>query len=281
MRLDRGVMTIERRWVDVQLPTRELLEATGRAYDYLVKVIRLAHDAANISICNLGTRRPECVGPQLVEQPQCMNQIDDNRRLHVGTMTQLTEGIEVLRLDDIPAEVTRAKYGEVKVSGDAIQRIPNATEMAQRMLAVDKGLATVAWLLRGQQTVDIFAMVMPDQNAKRVQMNRLADRVEYANADGVVFICESWYDLPRPATGVENRDSVPSHKRRNRGECICVAGITKDGRSAECITVFYRGRDGEIVFGPSTMTQSSSVNMLLPVIRRWHQMESRGRSKRD
>ena len=81
-----------------------------------------------------------------------MHQIDENRRLVVDldTMTQYTEGIEILRDGDIPAEVTDEKYGRWTFSGNAVERVPQVTEMAKRMLSVDKELATVAWLFRGR-----------------------------------------------------------------------------------------------------------------------------------
>jgi hypothetical protein len=280
--LNRGVVTIERRWVDVLLPSWELLNAALHAYNRLVEVIREAHDATNASTCELATRRPECVGPKLEEQPYCMNQIDDSRRLHVeiSTMTRLTEEIKILRSGDIPAEATRARYGDMKTYGDAIQRVPHATDMAKRMLAIDKELATAAWLLRNNRIVDIFAMIVPDQDSKRVQMNHLADRVERADADGVVFIGESWYGLPASDGGIGDRDRKLSPKNRDRSECIWVVGITRDGRTAECITVFSRGKDGKILFGPSTMIPGGSVNMMLPVIRRWDQMKFREQKTR-
>jgi hypothetical protein len=275
--LTQGVITIERRWVDVELPTRELLEATRYAYGCLARVVRLAHNAAGVTTCGLAARIPECVGPGLKESLQCMHQIDDNRRLHVdlSTMTQLTEGMEILHLDDIPREVTQARYGEMAVSGDAIARVPQVTEMVKRMLSVDKELATVAWLLRGPQTVDIFAMPMPNQSSKSVQMNRLADLVEQVSADGVVFICESWMDTADADLVVGDRDMKAASPPEERGECIWIIAVTKDGRSAESITVFTHGEDGEIVFGPTMVNLGGLPNMLIPVVRRWQQMESR------
>jgi hypothetical protein len=44
--LTEGVVTIERRWVDVELPSRELLDATRFVYGCLARVVKLAHGAA-------------------------------------------------------------------------------------------------------------------------------------------------------------------------------------------------------------------------------------------
>jgi hypothetical protein len=278
--LTEGVVTIERRWVDVVLPSRELLEATRYAYGCLVRVVWLAHDAAGVTACDLSVRKPECVGPGLKESLQCMHQTDDDRRLHVdlSTMTQLTEELE--RIDLVPREVTDAKYGVMRASGDAIRMLPQVTEMTKRMLSVDKELATVAWLLRGQHTADVLAVPIPDQRSKSVQMNRVADHVEQLNADGVIFVAESWLDLADSELVVGDRDIKLARPPKERGEGIWIAAITKDGRSAEAMTPFSRGGDGEIVFGPSTFSEGVLPNMLLPVLRRWDQMKSRDSDKR-
>jgi hypothetical protein len=263
----QGVVSIERRWVDVELPNRELLDATRYSYGQLARVIQLAHDAAAVEACDLTTRKPGCVDSQLKVPLQCMHKIDDNRRLVVdlSTMTKYTEEMEILRAGDIPREVTDAKYGKASVSGNAIERVPQVVEMTKRMLAVDKELATVAWLLRGDQTVEIFAMPMPDQRAKLIQMNRLADLVEQSNADGVIFITESWMHVPPPAV------STPE----NRGECIWICAITRDGQSAESITIFTRGEDGEIIFQPSMPINGGQINALQPIVRRWQKIAVR------
>lgn len=216
-----GIVSIERRWVDVELPERELLEATRHSYNRIAGVIQVAHKAAGVEACDLTTRKPDCVDSQLRIPLQCMHQIDENRRLVVDldTMTQYTEGIEILRDGDIPAEVTDEKYGRWTFSGNAVERVPQVTEMAKRMLSVDKELATVAWLLRGEKPVRVFAVPMPDQRSKLIQMNRIADLIEQTNADGLVFVSESWFS-PVPAEPTGRRKAKPPAAPQNRGECI-------------------------------------------------------------
>lgn len=269
-----GVISIERRWIDVGLPTRELLDATRHSYTRIAEVIQLAHTVSGIETCGLTTRKPDCVDSQLKLPLQCMYQIEDNRRLVVdlSTMTNYTEEMEILRAGDMPKEVTDSKYGQMTVSGDAIERVPQVTEMAKRMMSVDKELSTVGWLLRGDRTVNIYAMPMPDRRSKLIQMNRLADLVEQSNADGVIFISESW--LYPAEVGTERSPETPSESR-NRGECIWISAVTRDGRSAETITVFTRGKDGEIIFEPSIPIEGGQNNALQPIVRRWRQISAR------
>lgn len=271
-----GIVSIERRWVDVKLPDRELLEATRYSYNRIAGVIQVAHTVAGVENCDLAARKPDCVDSQLRIPLQCMHQVDENRRLVVNldTMTQYTEGIEILRDGDIPAEVTDAKYGRWNISGNAVERVPQVTEMAKRMLSVDKELATVAWLLRGDRPVRVFAVPMPDQRSKLIQMNRIADLVEQENADGLVFVSESWF-FPAPAEPTRRRKARPPVAPENRGECISVCGVTRDGQSAEMITIFTRGKNDEIIFEPSISVENGQINNLQPIVRRWQQISVR------
>lgn len=204
-----------------------------------------------------------------------MHQIDENRRLVVdlSTMTKYMEEMEILR-DDIPKEFTDAKYGRTPISGNAIERVPQVTELAKRMLSVDKELAPVAWLLRGDQAVQIFAVPMPDQRSKLIQMNRVADVVEQSNADGLVFVSESWLS-PMPVDPTGRRKAKPPAEPKSRGECISVCAVTRDGKSAEMITVFTRGKNDEVIFEPSISVEDGQINNLRPIVRRWQQISAR------
>lgn len=189
-------------------------------------------------------------------------------------MTRLAEELE--RLDAVPREVTDAKYGPMRASGDAIARLPQVVEMTKTMLSVDKELVPVAWLIRGEHTVDVLGVPIPDQRSKSVQMNRVADQVEHLSADGLIFIVESWLDLADQDLEIGDRDMKVSHPHEERGEGIWITAITKDGRSAEAMTQFFRSEDGEITFGPSAFSNGRVPNMLLPIIRRWDQTKPPG-----
>jgi hypothetical protein len=190
--------------------------------------------------------------------------VDDSRRLHVdiGSMTQRSEHKKFVRQDDALLAVGYQRYGDFKHhSGDAAARVLYATGMAKRMLAADKELATVAWLTRGEQVVDGMMLVCGDQAGLRDSIHRLADRVEFSGADGVLFHGEAWC----------GRDP-------NRDEAIWVIGMTSDGRVAQSLTSFTRNAKGDIIFGPPQHMRGGTVDMLEPVRRAWHRMAERAPS---
>ncbi|WP_435589514.1 hypothetical protein [Micromonospora chalcea] len=270
----RGVMTIERRWVDLELPRWELLDATAHAYSGLVDLIEAAHRATGIQECNIPARNPPCVTSSLQRMPGCMVQVDDNRRLHVdlAEMTQMREKLYVVQRGDIPFEVVRKRYGDFAMSGDAIKRVPQAVAMGKRMLSLDKELLTSAWLLRGEQVVDMLSMVFIDQHSKIVQVHQLADRLERARADGLVFLTETWLGAALEGGANADHEAVPPSKQPNRSEALWVTGATQDGRLRESLTIFFRGVDGQIFFGPTQYLRGGFVNALRPVFDRWRRM---------
>ncbi|WP_162959007.1 hypothetical protein [Micromonospora tulbaghiae] len=272
--VQRGVMTIERRWVDLELPRWELLDATAHAYSGLVDLIEAAHRAADVQGCNVPDRNPPCVTSSFRRMPPCMIQVNDNRRLHVNLaeMTQMREKLHVVQRGDVPFEVVEKRYGDFTISGDAIKRVPQAVAMAKRILSVDKELLTSAWLLRGEQVIDGLSMVFSDQDSKLVQMHQLADRVDRARADGLVFLTETWLGAPLEGDASAGSNAVPPSKQPNRREALWVTGATQDGRLRESLTVFFRGIDGRIFFGPTQYLRGGSVNALRPVFERWRRM---------
>jgi hypothetical protein len=272
-----GVMTVERRWVYRELPGVELLDATARAYDRLVDVVLRAHATAGIEGCDLTPRVPDCVDARLLGGLICMSQAD-SRRLHVdvGSQMERVEGHAVIRRSNGPApEVLRQRYGEFKTQhGDAIARVLPATGMAKRLLAVDKNLATVAWVIRDSAVVDGLAMVFDDDTDRRVAMHRLADLVARAGADGVLILTEAWWAPPTSTATDSAGRPIPPSQRPDRGEAIWITGMTREGRIRQSLTRFSRAPNGAIHFKRPEFTDGGPVGILEPIAQRWREMDA-------
>ncbi len=273
-----GVMTVERRWVDKELPGAELLDATAHAYDRLVEVVRRAHDASGVRECDLAARVPECVDARLLGGLVCMSQADRSRRLHVdvSSMMEKTEGYAVIRrTEGPPPEALRELYGSFKrLGGDAIAQVLPATGLAKRMLRVDKKLATAAWLIRDGELVDLMKLAFDDVAGTRIGIHRLADRVATKRADGVVLLSEAWWAPPTGSSADDHGRPIPPSERPDRGEAIWIVGITRDGRIRESLTRFTRDADGAIHFERPQFTDGRRVSMLEPIEQRWAAMDA-------
>ena len=272
-----GMLTIERRWIDKLLPEWELLDSTAHAYDHLVQLMLIAHGKIGINVCNLPGRDRECVTAKLARGLiGCMSFRAQSRLLHIdlSSRTEFTEGYRIIAADEGERKRARERYGTISMTGTVIELVPNALEIAKRMLSADAALMTVAWIIRGRAVVQFHPIDFPNREAKRLMMHRLADRVAVLNADGVIFIGESWIYEAEPAEGLDDAWVVQPAERANRREVIQVVGITRDGQTADRTLFFERGRDGKIIYGKLWVDIGGEINFLEPIRQKWAAMDN-------
>lgn len=270
-----GILTIERRWIDKFLPEWELLEALAYVYSQLVRVIEMAHAKSGVAKCDLPSRKTACVTSELAGMPLCMIEVDEARRIHVdlSNRTEISESIYPIERDDKITRRAKARYGNFEASGNAIDIVPYAMEVAKRLLAADEELMTVAWLIRDDKMVSFFPMIFTNQAAKRIAMHRLADQVQRAQAEGVVLLAESWLAELDPDENLSDSTILPAGERSGRMEALHVSGITSDGRIAELIVPFSRASDGTIIYNDPIDIPGQN-NLLEPLRRKWAAMEN-------
>jgi hypothetical protein len=266
-----GILTIERRWIDQKLPDSELLDACAYAYRNISHVIATAHAKAEVQLCDLPDRNMPCVKSKVASRPECMYGGSENRILHINleTRAEVTERIEV-----IPDSVSHDRYGKIRLTGDAIARVPQIIEVNKRMLMLDGGLATVAIFMRGDRAIDTLGLDFYDQGSKRVALHKVADWAERYDADGVIFVAEAWLTEIGPEENPTDPPKFPARAGDNRMEAITVAAITRDGRSTDSVCMFTREQDGKIVFDETLHDVGQQVNALEPVRRRWRETPS-------
>jgi hypothetical protein len=137
------------------------------------------------------------------------------------------------------------------------------------MLSVDKALMPVAWIIRDRAVVQFFPLHFPSQEAKRLTMHRLADRVGAMNADGIAFVGESWVAEANPGEDLRDPRTPRASERPNRREVIQVAGLTREGQTADRTLFFEHGPDDEIVFGELCVDIGGWTNFLEPIRQKW------------
>jgi hypothetical protein len=204
-----------------------------------------------------------------------MHEWDENRLLHINleTRAEIAEYVEILPDDSAAA---RERYGELKLTGDAIAQVPQIIELNKKMLTMDGSLATVAILMQGDRTIDTLMLDFYDQASKRIAIRRLADWVEHSNADGLIFISESWIGFMKPGEDPADPRTPPARNRPDRMEAIQVVAITRDGRASNSTCIFTREEDGTILFGETMQSSDAQLNALEPVRRRWREKANPG-----
>ncbi|WP_328850981.1 hypothetical protein OG994_23380 [Micromonospora globbae] len=269
-----GVLAIQRRWVDRLLPDRELLAATSYAYGRIASIIAEAHHRSGVGACDLAPREPDCVTSSLVHYPSCMGISDDARNAYINLANGADVGPQYVKLkqnDDI-LEMAKSKFGEFKVHGNAIDRVPQLADAAKRVLAASKFHATFVTLLKGDETLTILPIIVEHPQGKFLAMNLVADEVERLDADGLTMVAEMWLAFPE---GPDWQKDKPVSEQPGRGEALQIVGITRAGRVDERIIPFTRGDDEEIVFQGPIIRTNGTMNFLQPVLRRWAAMGDR------
>ncbi|KOU36495.1 hypothetical protein [Streptomyces sp. WM6378] len=134
-----------------------------------------------------------------------------------------------------------------------------------------------AFLYEGEVVVATQELRFDDQDTKILSFEGLADLVESTRADGIVIIAEGWLAIPTQREEELNTIFFPARDRLDRMEGITVYAATRDGRQAELLSMIERGTDGQVSCGePVEVTFPMGANTLVPIRRKWDDMEKRG-----
>jgi hypothetical protein len=281
--IPKGVITVERRWVDVALPKYELLDATARQYGLLVDVLRSAHNAAG-GDCTLLPRTPPCVTNELV-RPSCMSRMAPERRTHVylPERTLAIEGHVSTDLSPEAKEESYRIYGKPPtfLVGDIMEFARSLFEHAKGVLQAGGFHISLAYLMKDGIPVRLTTPHIEGQRDKFLMMERIAYDVARLDADGLVTVNESWFaELPEgEEIGI---DTVPARYREDRSEALTVMAVTKEGKFAHYLALFHRDADGNVVFDRDMLppeNEGTVVNIIEPIARVWGWPDVRGPSE--
>lgn len=277
-----GTITITRRWVDRALSSWEILDATAASYMHLNSLLRIGHQFATVDICDLGERDIPCVDaslPVIAGTLPCMHAAQSHLSAHfsVPDGDMLSEDSEELEIDETAGRAAFEKYNIPEFpSGDAIDRVPGFMDVARRIMEKDGNHGTFAFLFSGDGLLQIQAMVFSGHREKMLSFEGLARLVESTRADGVLLIGEMWVGSQTNLERKMNTVFIPPRDRLDRTEALSVYAITRDGRQAEQICLVERGSNGEAHCSEPIETESGLINTMIPIRRRWKDMEDRG-----
>ncbi|MCX4415353.1 hypothetical protein OOK43_18970 [[Kitasatospora] papulosa] len=277
-----GVVTVKRRWVDKALPSWELLDATAEAYMKLNNLLRIGHAAAGVEACHLESGDLECVTSELPEVSGhllCMHEAQSELSGHFS----VTDGciLEVVS-EEVEIDPVRGADGVRALGlpefprGDAVDCVDGFMVIARKVMSRDGFHATFAMCFKGDAVVHIQPMSFDDQRTKMLTFERLANLVESLRADGVLIIGEMWTSEQTVKEKELGTVLLPARDRLDREEALAVYAITRDGKHADLTSPVERTPEGEVVCGEPFSFGSVISNTLIPIQRKWKEMESRG-----
>ncbi|MFJ8614801.1 hypothetical protein ACIRD4_02990 [Streptomyces clavifer] len=277
-----GVVTVKRRWVDKALPSWELLDATAETYVKLNHLLRVGHAAAGVEVCDLERGGLDCVNSELPEVAghlPCMRESHSEFSGHFSVTDGrfLEEESEEIEIDFEERENRARAYGLPELpQGDAVDCVEGFMAIARKVMSRDGFHETIAMCFKEGVVVHIQGMNFDNQRIKMLTFERLANLVESLRADGVLIIGEVWTGKQTAKEKELGTILFPARDRLDREEALAVYALTRDGRYADLTSPMERTPEGEVVCGEPIFFDSMKSNTLIPVQRKWKEMESRG-----
>lgn len=264
---DVCVLQLEKRWVEVNLPGVELLEALAYAFGTLTELTVDAHGHLrehSQSDCPwLARARTE---PS--SRPPCMVRHDLNRTAYFDIKTGTPR-----RMEPASDDVSRFSVSELNERYPGIEQV-GATfrakddtksqtlawvDAAKLMLARDGYHQTIA-LLRTPTGLRVHGLAMRDRADKHILFRNLAAEVERHNAVSVIVIGEVWTAEQEPSAQYRHAVDAP-----NRGEGLQVIGCHRSGEVHVFLIPFCR-RGGQIEFGECLDMPPDGANIVKPIV---------------
>ncbi|MET7715884.1 hypothetical protein [Streptomyces sp. NPDC005407] len=278
-----GTITIKRRWVDKALNSWEVLDAAAASYMHLSDLLRVGHSAAGVGLCTLEESYTDCVDttlPEISGNLSCMHFAQAELASHFsvpdGAILDSTQ--EEYEIDCEQAKASHERYEPPEFpDGDAIERVPGLMAIACKVMEKDGVHGTFAFCFKGESLLTIQAMQFDSQRTKILSFENLGNLVESARADSVIVIGEMWMGLPTEIEKKLGKFFIPARDRLDRVEGLSVYALARDGRHAELMCFVERGSNGETRCSePIEVDFTGAMNTMIPVQRKWKDMESRG-----
>lgn len=288
-----GVIRVQRRWVDDQLPNYELVAALRELYRGVARVVKLAHEASRVKTCAIEPFPRGCVTGEINEGLRCIEPgapvPDGLYDLATGERMRFRYG--TMERDDDLAKVGIERYGEVPEthSSDPIEHAAERLQYSKQFLAADGYSGPMLLLSRGSE-VRLLAIWFNDDEVRELKIAAGVDTVGAWPFTGAVYSSETWLSVPKGSLlGVPAEDLMDSNNEYfttsaagGREEALIVIGLASGGRSRVLIQPFGRTKEG-IVWGPLTDDASGQLvpSFMSPIWRNWPRPKSTNSKQAD
>lgn len=229
-----GVLCVQRRWVDEELPDHEILDALAHVYGQLAQMIVELHHHIGVIIPDGGPGKGEhlLLSPLPDGRQKSMEVLEaertiyiavrDGREMEIGRIPKGPPSVKVTRL-------ARKRYGKDAWAGlKEARTFAGMAEIffaeARRVMLRDGYHIPIMLLWKDLVPLDQIQAWPTDQRAKYMMMRDIAARARQIGANGVTFVSEAWTarreDLPESGFAAE---------AERRGEALVMFAATSEG----------------------------------------------------
>jgi hypothetical protein len=271
---EEGLVCIERRWIDTNLPDTEILQATSHILLALSDLIRDAHE----QILSKEFPDLQCeLSPKLARfrdtYPLELANVDDTRKVWVQATSSekikydITGSAQSRKEIESFAADAHARYGLIEPERGTrpdplalTSAIALFDEASRKMLEKDGRLYPVIHALdAGSRRVYQISLIMHSRAAKHLAIRRAALLLENCEIAWAVLTGEAW--IATVETGQPFRHAV-NHPARQ--EALTLNAVSATGQFMNRYVIFERS-DGRIVFG-TEQNDESPANIMVPIL---------------
>jgi hypothetical protein len=242
--LRSGTLSVERKWIDADLPGVELLDAGARLYELLLDLMRAIHGGAQ---CALELPPRDCTKRSL-GSPACMRSISSATSLVLDLATRASivgKARAWEASEDWNPEVARERYGSlIDVGGDPIRAAMAHMKRASLFLVSDTEALPFATLYHGEAPVEKLMVAVQTPSMRAGFFRHMGERIRAMEADGFIMTSEVWTNHRATAKPVATHDDTFYDIDPFRDEALLVVAATADGRRVMFRREFTRDEKG-------------------------------------
>jgi hypothetical protein len=236
--IESGVLSIERRWIDVELPGQEILDALAHVYGQLALMIVSLHDLVGVEI----PQPAPGLGPPLLRnllpdgrQPSMERPLED-RAIYIAVKDGSLVGYrrQFGRIDATLDKKARRRYrkneGFARLNPDStLLEIARIHFQSARTIMIRDGFHAMMFIpLQGAMPVDLIVAPPRDRADKYMLVRDIARYVRRIGADGLLRIAETW---------IASREDIPrggfAADAPNRTEALTLAAVNARGEQIQ------------------------------------------------
>lgn len=268
-----GLLRVERRWVEDNLPEWELLEALSHVFGVLTSLLVDAHE--------------RLISPTITAECQWFNDIKDNQGKEPPCMLaqdwdrtvwiDVTKGtlVEPMRLE-VPVSQSSMKaarewYAKERETARRLgpartfsEKVDKLFEYAKLVLRKDGYHVTMAILGYPDGSTELHELKLTDKAAKSLLFRSLVTNVVKSRANSVILLSENWMaplrqegNQPEPAEDPERREALE------------VVGVTATGEFYGRWILFHRNAAGAVEFDEEFVCPPEGMPFLEPLRNAW------------
>jgi hypothetical protein len=281
--IDNGVLSVERRWVDSELPDTEVLDALAHVYGQLALLVVSLHDHVGVPIPEHHPDHGEHLLRNLREDGRLasMEHPLEDRAIYIAVKDGSTLGY-------------RREFGRTNANADTLKKVQRRYrhfkpakrltdsstlmevaklyfDMARVVMARDGYHANMFIPLKGARPIGLAIAPPQNRSDKYMLMRDIARYVRRIDADGLLHIGEVWLARPEDVPRGGYPDQAP-----NRLEALQLTAANANGELLSFSAIIQRKlikKHKVKRLGPTEIKEGARIISMAPVLEVWGKLD--------